>query len=135
MRRTGFVLLSSLLICPLFAFMRSASDGVYSKQQATRGQTAYNEQCQRCHGEALNGGEASPALAGAEFLGRWNGKSVADLYDVIKKTMPTDDPGSVSTRQTADITAYILSVNKFPAGSADLSNDPAASRDISIAAK
>jgi mono/diheme cytochrome c family protein len=43
-------------------------DGVYSKPQAGRGQTAYNSKCARCHGDALLGGENSPALVDQDFL-------------------------------------------------------------------
>jgi mono/diheme cytochrome c family protein len=53
---------------------RSAWDGVYSKPQAGRGQTAYNSKCARCHGDALLGGASSPAPVDRDFLEKWNDK-------------------------------------------------------------
>jgi mono/diheme cytochrome c family protein len=117
------------------AFGRSVWDGVYSKEQAARGQTAYREECARCHGENLGGGESAPALAGNDFLGKWNGRSVGDLLDSIVKTMPADDPGNLARRQYADIAAFMLSANDFPAGTKDLENTPATLKDIVFGGK
>ena len=89
----------------------------------------------KCHGENLAGGEAAPALVGVEWVPKWNGKTVGDLLGLIRKTMPTDDPGNLSSRQYADIVAYILSVNEFPAGQKELDRDPAALNEIRIEAK
>lgn len=117
------------------AATRSARDGVYTKDQAQRGKDAYTEQCMKCHGENLAGGETGPALAGSDFLHKWSNKSVGALFESIRKTMPSDDPGSLSTRQCADIVAYILSGNEFPAGQKELENNAAALNDILIDAK
>jgi hypothetical protein len=74
-------------------------------------------------------------LAGGEFLRKWNGKTVGDLSGVIRKTMPADDPGNLSSRQYSDIVAYILSVNEFPAGQKELDRDAAALNEIRIEMK
>lgn len=121
--------------CCFAAATRSVWDGVYTKEQSSRGQTAYREECARCHSENLGGGEAAPALAGGEFLKNWNGRTVGDLLDRIATTMPADDPGGLSRRQYADITAYMLNANDFPAGPKDLDNTPAALKDIAIEVK
>src|ERR1035437_7106449 len=118
-RRRGmqrFALLLLGLSCCVAALGRSGWDVVYTKEQALRGQTAYREECAKCHSENLGGGEGSPALVGSEFLKNWNGKTVGDLLDRIVKTMPADDPGNLARRQYADITAYVLNSNEFPAG-------------------
>jgi quinoprotein glucose dehydrogenase len=129
-RRTIFLLALSAL-----AASRSVWDGVYTKDQAARGLTAYQEECMKCHGENGTGGEAAPALAGAEWLAKWKGKSVGDLYTRIRKTMPTDDPGNLSTRQYSDIVAYLLSLNEFPAGSKELDRDTTVMNEIRLEAK
>ena len=105
------------------AASRSVWDGVYSREQAGRGQTAYNSKCARCHGENLMGGEDSPALVDRDFLEKWNGKSVGSLVETIRKTMPSDGPGKLTRQQSTDITAYLLSANGFPAGNGDLASD------------
>ena len=110
-------------------------DGVYTKPQATRGQTAYQEECLKCHAENLGGGEAGPALAGKEFLEKWNGKTAGDLFTVTRKTMPSDDPGNLGSRQYSDIVAYILSMNEFPAGQKELDSEIASLNDIRIETK
>jgi mono/diheme cytochrome c family protein len=105
------------------AASRSVWDGVYSKEQAGRGQTAYNSKCARCHGEALLGGEDSPPLVDKDFLEKWNGKSVGNLVELTRKTMPADGPGKLSRKECIDIVAYLLSANGFPAGSGDMTAD------------
>ena len=102
------------------AATRSVWDGVYSTDQAAKGQKGYNSQCARCHGEALGGGEDSPSLVDKDFLENWNGKSVGDLIEYTRKKMPSDGPGKLSRQLCTDIVAYLLSSNRFPAGSAVL---------------
>ncbi len=124
-----------VLLLPLAALSRSAAEGVFTKAQADRGQAVYGEECAKCHGQNLSGADGSPELAGRDFMGRWNKKPVASLYTFIQKTMPTDDPGHLSSRQYADLTAYILSANGLPAGTAELANDATKLNDITIEAK
>jgi hypothetical protein len=66
------------------------------------------------------GGEMSPPLTGGEFLSNWNGLTLGDLFERIRTTMPQNNPGKLSREVNAAITAYILSVNKFPAGKTEL---------------
>jgi S-disulfanyl-L-cysteine oxidoreductase SoxD len=117
------------------AAMHSVWDGVYSKDQASRGQTAYNSKCARCHGDALLGGEESPALVDRDFLEKWNGKSVGSLVELIRKTMPSDGPGKLSRQQCTDIAAYLLSANGFPPGNTDLAADTDTQNEIMFQAK
>src|ERR1700674_3735038 len=88
--------------------------------QADRGRAAYRENCARCHGPDLAGGESTPPLAGSGFLALWSGKSALDLLDRTRRTMPTDTPAGLGNRQYADIVAYLLAANRFRAGTADL---------------
>jgi S-disulfanyl-L-cysteine oxidoreductase SoxD len=98
----------------------SVWDGVYTKAQVTRGSAAYDQNCAKCHGPSLDGVDEAPALAGQQFLSDWNGLTAGDLFDRIHKTMPADDPGKLSSEVTADILAYVLSANNFPAGTTEL---------------
>jgi quinoprotein glucose dehydrogenase len=119
----------------LSAFTRSVWDGVYTKEQAQRGQAAYRENCAKCHGENLGGGEAGPPLTGEEFLRVWNGRTAGDLFASIRKTMPSEDPGSLSTREYSDIVAFIFSASEFPPGAKELDREIDSLNEIGIKAK
>jgi mono/diheme cytochrome c family protein len=94
--------------------------GVYTADQAKRGQSLYAEQCAACHGDDLMGSGPMPALAGNDFIKNWEGKSVGDLFEKTHSSMPASAPGTLSEQQTADVLAYMFSVGKFPTGSAEL---------------
>jgi mono/diheme cytochrome c family protein len=110
---------------------KTAKDGVYADAQASRGEGLYAQQCASCHSADLSGSGA-PALAGPDFLGSWDGMPVADLVEKIVTSMPSSSPGSLSRDQAADLVAFILKANKFPAGSSDLASDAATLKTISI---
>lgn len=99
---------------------RSVWDGVYTSEQAQRGEALYTRQCARCHGAQLTGGEAAPPLAGGEFLANWNGLTVGDLFERVRVSMPADRPGQLTRDQNADILAHILRANQFPPGKSEL---------------
>lgn len=98
----------------------SVWSGVYTAAQAERGAEAYAQNCRVCHGAGLNGtGEAKP-LAGPEFLSSWNGLTMGDLFERTRTTMPLAKPGSLTREAYADILAYVLKFNGFPAGEREL---------------
>src|SRR5258708_13609568 len=66
---------------------RSVWDGVYTEEQAKRGEPIYHKECAACHGDLLTGGESAPPLTGGAFLANWNGLTVGDLFDRILKTI------------------------------------------------
>ena len=47
-------------------------------------------------------------------------EALGELFERIRTTMPQNKAGKLSREVNADITAYILSVNKFPAGNTEL---------------
>ena len=95
-------------------------DGVYTDDQAKRGEGFYGKECASCHGSELTGGEAAPPLTGDAFYANWNGLTLGDLFERIRVSMPQNAPGSLSRQQNADILAFILKVNQFPAGKTEL---------------
>ena len=111
---------------------RTVWDGVYSREQAGRGQAKYTQVCSNCHQSDLSGSDQAPSLAGGDFLDRWNDQSVADLADRIRTSMPLDDVGSLNVPLSADLTAYLLQANNFPAGEGELPADRSAMRAIKI---
>ena len=120
---------------PQAAATKSVWDGVYTKEQAGRGQAKYAQVCSNCHQAYLTGSDQAPALAGGDFLDRWDGQSVGDLADRIRTTMPLDDVGSLNIQLSADITAYLLQANSLPAGQEELKADRAAMKAIALKRK
>ena len=111
---------------------RSVWDGVYTLEQAKRG-ALKSGLCVPCHGDGFVGGPAAQ-LAGPEFTTRWEGRTVGDLFDLIRLTMPDDDPGSLPREQYADLMAYIFAVNKYPAGKTEIGIDIEPLKQIRIEA-
>jgi len=101
--------------------VRSVWEGVYTEEQAKRGETLYFERCVRCHGPSYMGGtDGATALVGPTFNGNWNNVPLDQMLDRVRLTMPMDKPASLSRQQTADALAFILSINKMPAGKTEL---------------
>ena len=99
----------------------SVWDGVFTEGQATRGAAVYAQECARCHGDALEGdGEEATPLVDGSFLSNWNGKTIGDIYERIRKTMPDKNPGKLSRQEDVDVMTYLLSFNGFPAGKVEL---------------
>jgi cbb3-type cytochrome c oxidase subunit III len=118
--------LRSRLLLPWFVCAASAApqpktvlEGVYTSAQAKRGQIAYDAKCASCHRADL-GGFSGPPLKGDLFLDRWREFNLSVLFDLIKSTMPTDNPGTLSPAAYLDIQAYILQMNEIPAGTKEL---------------
>jgi mono/diheme cytochrome c family protein len=99
---------------------KSIWDGVFTAEQATRGEEAYKTNCSECHGGDLLGDGFAPSLTGADFQGNWNDLSVGDLFERIRISMPPSGPSSVSPAAKADIMAHIFNMNKYPAGTTEL---------------
>ena len=62
----------------------NTTQGVFSEEQATRGEDVFWNICAECHFEEDFGGP---------FIQSWVGASVKDLVDEIVATMPEDNPG------------------------------------------
>ena len=101
-------------------------DRVFTPDQATRGSATYLDECSRCHSETLAGGDFGPPVVGTAFWDEWKEKTAADLFDLIRTTMPQDSPGRLSASQIADVLAFLMKSNGFPAGETPLSSDAAA---------
>lgn len=99
---------AALLLAPVAHAQESPS---YSAEQAAAGQKIYEKQCVLCHGAGLDDGEFGPMLRGDDFLQRWSGKSVEDLFHYVSDTMPTAQPGSLSQDEYLNVLAYLLSKN------------------------
>ena len=124
MKTTMAMLLGSTMFALALTTVRaqqpgSALAGVYTEAQAKRGELLYTDQCKICHGPKLEG-DLGPSIAGKEFVAAWKDMSVGELLDKILMTMPSNQPGTLTPQQGADLLAYVLSVNKYPVGQAEL---------------
>jgi S-disulfanyl-L-cysteine oxidoreductase SoxD len=99
-------------------------DGVYTADQAKKGEALYNAQCAKCHGDSAMGGDA-PSLADSGFAGAWDTLDLSQLSDRIRVSMPLDAPGTLTRAESADIVAYLLRQNRFPDGQTALPDSAA----------
>ena len=99
---------------------RSVWEGIFSPDQAARGEAQYVQRCAACHGATLGGTGEAPGLTGGEFVSHYDQLTVADLFDRVRTTMPQNDPGTLSRDQYAAVVAFLLKSNGFPAGAAPL---------------
>jgi S-disulfanyl-L-cysteine oxidoreductase SoxD len=114
---------------------KTAWDGVYSDAQSKRGEDLSKTTCVSCHGNELAGSDLAPALQGDDFKGVWSGRTAAELFDKIQTTMPADKVGALKPPQSADLVAYILKANGYPAGASELASEMPALQQIKISSK
>ena len=112
----------------------SVLDGIYTTAQAERGKKIYADTCAGCHGEKLEGGASGPTLSGPDFTNGYKDGSAGALLNKMSQDMPSNAPGSLEPQQYADVFAYVLSVNKYPAGQTEAPKDPAALKTVKMAA-
>jgi mono/diheme cytochrome c family protein len=94
---------------------KSVKAGVYTAVQADRGLGLFRSKCASCH--------APNRFTDDLFYTSFAGKPLWEMFDVISDSMPEDDPGSMKKEEYADVIAYLLKLNNFPAGDADLPID------------
>jgi len=100
-----------LLLCGMASL--SAAALARAPRATEPGHVVYAARCAACHGRNFEGDEDAPALVGARFEAKWRGQA-ARLRDKISRSMPQDDPGSLSPAQASDVTALILTANRMP---------------------
>jgi mono/diheme cytochrome c family protein len=116
----GFALLVGATVAPNAQGETTVWDGVYTETQADRGSLVYITQCAECHGEGGLGGGMPPVLVGGAFSANFNTLSVGDLFTRNRDTMPVGNEAGLSRQEYVDVTAYMLRINGFPAGSEEL---------------
>ncbi|MDQ8160632.1 MAG: cytochrome c [Gemmatimonadota bacterium] len=105
-------------LAPLTAAMFSADTAkLYSEAQATDGAAVWTKTCAGCH--------ESKDVTSADFRTKWVGRSLFELYEQIRTTMPDDAPGTLSADEYLNSVAYILKLNGLPAGETKLVADSA----------
>jgi polar amino acid transport system substrate-binding protein len=111
----------------------SGSAQLYSSSQAAAGNKLYDADCASCHGSALEGG-VGPALSGQNLrtLAKNTKLTVGDLFQFMALQMPLNNPAGLKHDQYAEIMAYILKFNGYPAGSHLLTYDDAMKSSVPI---
>jgi mono/diheme cytochrome c family protein len=94
---------------------RSTLSGVFTAEQAARGQELYEVMCRSCHVPATHTGPA--------FSAAWQGRPLWDLFRFIRALMPKNDPGILTWRETTQVLAYLLRMNGMPSGGDELPAD------------
>jgi len=112
---------------------RTTSSGVFTAEQAKKGETAYQASCAGCHGTDLRSTDSeAPDLTEGIFQFGWSGKSVAETFEQIRRTMPVDNPRSLDDQTYLDILAFIFQFNGVPSGNQKLEPNLAALQQIVI---
>jgi mono/diheme cytochrome c family protein len=90
-------------------------------------------QCRTCHGETLQGATGVPSIVGGEFAFKWDGKSLAELFEKVRTDMPPGLGGTLGDQKYIDIVAVLLAEDGYPTGEgAELPADPGALAAIQI---
>jgi mono/diheme cytochrome c family protein len=103
---------------------RTTMLGVYTADQARQGREVFTGTCTGCHTPASH--------TGAVFNSKWLGRTVNDLFTYIQNTMPKIAPGSLTEDEYLWVTTYLLKLNGMPAGTTELSPEPAVMRALRI---
>src|SRR3990172_11031692 len=91
---------------------RSVQSGVYTEEQAARGAKIYRETCLSCHQPGEFGDGA--------YMDGWSGQTAHDMIELIRATMPQDNPGSLKRKEYVDVVACFFRLNGLPAGDAEM---------------
>ena len=102
----------------------SVLDGVFTSGQASRGEQRFGQVCAACH--------STNEFRGGRFRIKWVGQTAGDIFNLVSTTMPEGDPGSLSLEDYANLLAYFLSLNGYPAGEEPLPADVSALQNIRI---
>lgn len=103
----------------------TTNDGVYTAAQAASGKELYGQVCESCHQPSK--------FSGSEFSRAYGEKPLSEI-DAALSSMPMDNPGSLKPAEVAQLIAYFLSMNKYPAGDKELSGEPDNLKTITVAA-
>ena len=124
MRKRAAALALATVSCAAFAAARATLDGVFTAAQAERGRQVYQEFCVSCHQ--------------VEFyetkLAAWRDATVGELFDAVSATMPSANPGGLTSSQYLDVLAYVFSITGSPPGEEELTLANAQAIEISAPA-
>lgn len=100
------------------------SSGVYTADQAKKGEETYMNICVACHPA---GTYTTPA-----FREKWDSKPLSELFQLVSETMPKQEPASLSPPEYAQVLAYLLKINDAPEGKQELPAEIEALKKVRI---
>jgi len=80
-----------------------------SADQIAAGRDVYAESCAECHGANGEGGTGPVVIGGNKRIASYG--TSERLYDYVSRTMPFDEPGSLSEDAYWNVVAYLLDEN------------------------
>jgi len=86
-------------------------DGGSQEEQIAAGRDVYAESCAECHGARGEGGTGPVVIGGNRRIASYG--NTDRLYDYVSRTMPFDEPGSLSEDEYWDSIAYLLDANQL----------------------
>lgn len=95
---------------------RTVRDGVYSAEQAARGQRVFESICTSCH-------EIAEFTAAGAYLDDVEGKPLWETFEYVSTEMPEDEPASLDPEEYSAVLAYIFSIYGLRSGDAPLPVD------------
>ena len=90
----------------------SVGSGVFSFEQASRGEQVYQQHCSGCH--------ESGNYAGQALHTKWGSFTLGDIYSDISVTMPPANPGGLSAEEYASIIAFLLRETGYQASESQM---------------
>ena len=102
----------------------SVLDGVFTSSQASSGEQRFRQVCAACH--------STNEFRGGRFRIKWVGQTAGDIFELVSTTMPEGDPGSLSPEDYANLLAYILRLNGYPAVEEPLPADVSALQNLRV---
>jgi len=87
---------------------------------SAQGAAVYAQKCVACHGENGSGGHAARLIGGPAKASLDGGKTIPNfwpyattVFDIIRRAMPYQSPGSLTSSEVYALTAYLLAGNKL----------------------
>jgi mono/diheme cytochrome c family protein len=97
----------------------AATNGAsFSPAQVDAGREQFGAVCGECH--------TTGEFRGDDFQFTWRRRTAWDFFRTVKSTMPENAPGSLSDAAYVSVVAYVLQLNGFEPGDAELSATEAA---------